>query len=97
MADEADVSAASAELASAARGAWTVPIPLPTAEVPMPSSYVRGVFSGPCGGRRGRAVRISTVSKVLGPEGVGPTSRPSWHGRYKKSKMLNKGPYSLTS
>ena len=85
MADEADVSAASAELASAARGAWTVPIPLPTAEVPMPSSYVRGVFSGPCGGRRGRAVRISTVSKVLGPEGVGPTPRPSWRGRYKFS------------
>ena len=38
----------------------------------MPSSYVRGVFSGPCGGERGRAVRISTdteqsVLEVLGP------------------------------
>jgi hypothetical protein len=36
----------------------------------VPSSYVRGVFSGPCGGERGRAVRISTeqsVLEVLGP------------------------------
>ena len=47
VAGAADVSAASPELASVARGAWTVPIRLPTAEVPVPSSYVRGVFSGP--------------------------------------------------
>jgi len=94
VADEADVSAASAELASAARGAWTVPIPLPTAEVPMPSSYVRGVFSGPCGGRRGRAVRISTVSKVLGPGGSGPTTGAGWRGRYKFSIFLRNNCYA---
>ena len=72
VAGAADVSAASPELASVARGAWTVPIRLPTAEVPVPSSYVRGVFSGPCGGERGPAVRISTEQSVLGVLGPGP-------------------------
>ena len=57
----------------------------------MPSSYVRGVFSGPCGGRRGRTVRISTVSKVIGfgTGGGGPEPwaklLPSWRARYKIS------------
>jgi hypothetical protein len=72
VAGAADVSAASPELASVARGAWTVPIRLPTAEVPVPSSYVRGVFSGPCGGERGPAVRISTEQSVLEVLGPGP-------------------------
>ena len=72
VAGAADVSAASPELASVARGAWTVPIRLPTAEVPVPSSHVRGVFSGPCGGERGSAVRISTEQSVLGVLGPGP-------------------------
>ena len=74
VAGAADVSAASPELASVARGAWTVPIRLPTAEVPVPSSYVRGVFSRGHAGARGgqRSGSDSTEQSVLEVLGPGP-------------------------